>query len=327
MAINYNEYSFEYKPDLQRIANKLRELNGVTTQLSAQDFTEFLDRLEPGYKFDENSLPAPSPIVISDWSNMALEPKAYLTSYAEALKTRCTTNFGNAWLTVSQMAAMTEALVNSGEEDNSAIYVCQRITISDFYPTFSNFYIENYSPVPIEGCDHTDIAISDVEYFVGEIPHPNDPQITQYHLIVKYYVTIKNPYEGGEPYYIRIEATSDLGPESSDWAIISSNGELETENDNGEIGGGGEDPGPDLSTAVYATGYAGYMNGLDLKVEFFIDGNKIKSFNVESGKTLSLTSFIDFYNISLKEIYKTKNSFYRLCVNAKVKDEFKNNED
>ena len=52
--------------------------------------------------------------------------------------------------------------------------------------------------------------------------------------------------------------------------------------------------------------------------------NKIKSFEIESGKTLSLTSFIDFYNISLKEIYKTKNSFYRLCVNAKVKDEFKN---
>ena len=52
--------------------------------------------------------------------------------------------------------------------------------------------------------------------------------------------------------------------------------------------------------------------------------NKIKSFKAESGKTLSLTNFIDFYNISLKEIYKTKNSFYRLCVNAKVKDEFKN---
>ena len=52
--------------------------------------------------------------------------------------------------------------------------------------------------------------------------------------------------------------------------------------------------------------------------------NKIKSFKAESGKILSLTNFIDFYNISLKEIYKTKNSFYRLCVNAKVKDEFKN---
>ena len=55
--------------------------------------------------------------------------------------------------------------------------------------------------------------------------------------------------------------------------------------------------------------------------------NKIKSFKAESGKTLSLTNFIDFYNISLKEIYKTKNSFYRLCVNAKVKDEFKNTDE
>ena len=55
--------------------------------------------------------------------------------------------------------------------------------------------------------------------------------------------------------------------------------------------------------------------------------NKIKSFKAESGKILSLTNFIDFYNISLKEIYKTKNSFYRLCVNAKVKDEFKNTDE
>ena len=55
--------------------------------------------------------------------------------------------------------------------------------------------------------------------------------------------------------------------------------------------------------------------------------NKIKSFKAENGKILSLTNFIDFYNISLKEIYKTKNSFYRLCVNAKVKDEFKNTDE
>ena len=50
--------------------------------------------------------------------------------------------------------------------------------------------------------------------------------------------------------------------------------------------------------------------------------NKIKTFEIESGKKLNLANFIEFYNISLKEIYKTKNSFYRLCVNAKVKEDF-----
>ncbi|MEN2256908.1 DEAD/DEAH box helicase family protein [Paraclostridium benzoelyticum] len=50
--------------------------------------------------------------------------------------------------------------------------------------------------------------------------------------------------------------------------------------------------------------------------------NKIKTFEIESGKKLNLENFIEFYNITLKEIYKTKNSFYRLCVNAKVKEEF-----
>ncbi|MDB8804802.1 DEAD/DEAH box helicase [Romboutsia sp. 1001216sp1] len=50
--------------------------------------------------------------------------------------------------------------------------------------------------------------------------------------------------------------------------------------------------------------------------------NKIKTFEIESGKKLNLINFIEFYNITLKEIYKTKNSFYRLCVNAKVKDDF-----
>lgn len=50
--------------------------------------------------------------------------------------------------------------------------------------------------------------------------------------------------------------------------------------------------------------------------------NKIKTFEIESGKKLTLENFIEFYNITLKEIYKTKNSFYRLCVNAKVKEEF-----
>lgn len=50
--------------------------------------------------------------------------------------------------------------------------------------------------------------------------------------------------------------------------------------------------------------------------------NKIKTFEIESGKKLNLENFIEFYNITLKEIYKTKNSFYRLCVNAKIKEEF-----
>ena len=52
--------------------------------------------------------------------------------------------------------------------------------------------------------------------------------------------------------------------------------------------------------------------------------NKIKTFEIESGKKLNLINFIEFYNITLKEIYKTKNSFYRLCVNAKVKEDFNN---
>lgn len=50
--------------------------------------------------------------------------------------------------------------------------------------------------------------------------------------------------------------------------------------------------------------------------------NKIKTFEIESGKKLNLENFIEFYNITLKEIYKTKNSFYRLCANAKVKEDF-----
>ncbi|MEG0051000.1 MAG: DUF3427 domain-containing protein [Terrisporobacter sp.] len=50
--------------------------------------------------------------------------------------------------------------------------------------------------------------------------------------------------------------------------------------------------------------------------------NKIKSFTIESDRELNLLNFIEFYNISLKDIYKTKNTFARLCVNAKVKDDF-----
>ena len=50
--------------------------------------------------------------------------------------------------------------------------------------------------------------------------------------------------------------------------------------------------------------------------------NKIKNFRIESNEQLNLTNFINFYNISLKEIYKTKNTFARLCVIAKVKNDF-----
>lgn len=50
--------------------------------------------------------------------------------------------------------------------------------------------------------------------------------------------------------------------------------------------------------------------------------NKIKLFSTESDKELNLLNFIEFYNITLKDIYKTKNTFERLCVNAKVKEDF-----
>lgn len=50
--------------------------------------------------------------------------------------------------------------------------------------------------------------------------------------------------------------------------------------------------------------------------------NKIKNFTAESNKELNVTNFIGFYNITLKDIYKTKTTFARLCVNAKVKDDF-----
>ena len=50
--------------------------------------------------------------------------------------------------------------------------------------------------------------------------------------------------------------------------------------------------------------------------------NKIKSFSIESDKELNLLNFIEFYNITLKDIYKTKNTFARLCVNANVKEDF-----
>ncbi|MGL6106202.1 DUF3427 domain-containing protein [Romboutsia sp.] len=52
--------------------------------------------------------------------------------------------------------------------------------------------------------------------------------------------------------------------------------------------------------------------------------NKIKTFKLESEKELNLSNFIEFYNISIKDIYKTKNTFYRLCVDANIKDYVEN---
>ncbi|GAA0699312.1 DEAD/DEAH box helicase [Paraclostridium ghonii] len=50
--------------------------------------------------------------------------------------------------------------------------------------------------------------------------------------------------------------------------------------------------------------------------------NKIKSFGFENNKKLNLTNFLNIYDVSLRDIYKTKNTFERLCVNAKLKQEF-----
>lgn len=49
--------------------------------------------------------------------------------------------------------------------------------------------------------------------------------------------------------------------------------------------------------------------------------NKIKSFGFENNKKLNLTNFLNMYDVSLRDIYKTKNTFKRLCVNAKLKQE------
>ncbi len=50
---------------------------------------------------------------------------------------------------------------------------------------------------------------------------------------------------------------------------------------------------------------------------------KIASFTRDTDQPLSLTNFCHFYNITLNEIYK-RDSWNRLCVNAKVRDEFSN---
>ncbi|RDY24303.1 DUF3427 domain-containing protein [Romboutsia maritimum] len=50
--------------------------------------------------------------------------------------------------------------------------------------------------------------------------------------------------------------------------------------------------------------------------------NKIKSFEFESDNKLNLTNFLNLYDVSLKDIYKTKNTFKRLCINAKQTEEF-----
>ncbi len=50
--------------------------------------------------------------------------------------------------------------------------------------------------------------------------------------------------------------------------------------------------------------------------------NKIKMFESDSGLDLTLTNFVNFYGVTLKEIYKTKNTFARLCANAGVIEDF-----
>ncbi|MCY6369409.1 DUF3427 domain-containing protein [Clostridium ganghwense] len=51
---------------------------------------------------------------------------------------------------------------------------------------------------------------------------------------------------------------------------------------------------------------------------------RIKSFTQDTGKELNLINFINYYNMSLNDIYKTKYSFARLCVEARVREDFYN---
>ena len=49
---------------------------------------------------------------------------------------------------------------------------------------------------------------------------------------------------------------------------------------------------------------------------------RLANFTEDSGRTLTLANFLDYYNLDLSSIYATKNSFARLCVQAGVKDGF-----
>ena len=49
---------------------------------------------------------------------------------------------------------------------------------------------------------------------------------------------------------------------------------------------------------------------------------RLANFTEDSGRTLTLANFLDYYNLDISSIYATKNSFARLCVQAGVKDGF-----
>ncbi len=51
---------------------------------------------------------------------------------------------------------------------------------------------------------------------------------------------------------------------------------------------------------------------------------KIKSFNTGTGKEINLINFINHYDMTLNDIYKTKASFSRLCVEAGLREDFYN---
>ncbi len=51
---------------------------------------------------------------------------------------------------------------------------------------------------------------------------------------------------------------------------------------------------------------------------------KIKSFNIDTGKEINLMNFINHYDMTFNDIYKTKASFSRLCVEAGVREDFYN---
>lgn len=51
---------------------------------------------------------------------------------------------------------------------------------------------------------------------------------------------------------------------------------------------------------------------------------KIKSFNIDTGKEINLMNFVNHYDLTLNDIYKTKASFSRLCVEAGLIEDFYN---
>lgn len=49
---------------------------------------------------------------------------------------------------------------------------------------------------------------------------------------------------------------------------------------------------------------------------------RIANFTEDSGHSLTLANFINYYNLDISSIYETESSFARLCVQAEVKDNF-----